>query len=36
MSFDPSKDYYQILGVIPTAEIQVIRAAYRATPTSYR
>jgi len=35
MSFDPSKDYYQILGVIPTAEIQVIRAAYKALASIY-
>ena len=35
MSFDPSKDYYQILGVIPTAEIQVIRAAYKALALIY-
>ena len=32
---DRAKDYYSILGVSPTAELVVIRAAYRALALRY-
>jgi len=35
MSFDPSVDYYAILGVLPSADEVVIRAAYRALAQRY-
>mgnify|MGYP000507111509 CR=1 FL=1 len=35
MSFDPNKDYYGILGVTPTAEMVVIKAAYKALAAIY-
>jgi curved DNA-binding protein CbpA len=35
MSFDPNKDYYGILGVTPTAEMAVIKAAYKALAGIY-
>ena len=35
MNFDPNKDYYGILGVTPTAELAVIKAAYKALAAIY-
>ena len=35
MSFDPNKDYYGVLGVTPTAELAVIKAAYKALAAIY-
>jgi curved DNA-binding protein CbpA len=32
---DPFKDYYALLGVLPSAELVVIRAAYRALALRY-
>ena len=35
MSFDPNKDYYSILGVTSSAEMAVIKAAYKALAGIY-
>ena len=35
MNFDPNKDYYGILGVMPSAEMAVIKAAYKALAGVY-
>lgn len=35
MSFDPEIDYYAVLGVLPSAEDAVIKAAYRALAQRY-
>ncbi len=32
---NPAKDYYQILGILPTAEDVVVRAAFRALAQRY-
>ena len=34
-NIDPLKDYYAVLGVLPSAELVVIRAAYRALALRY-
>ena len=35
MNFDPNKDYYGILGVMPNAEMAVVKAAYKALAGIY-
>ena len=35
MNFDPNKDYYGILGITPSAEMAVIKAAYKALAGIY-
>ncbi len=34
-TFDPDQDYYALLGLLPSAEANVIQAAYRALSRSY-